>query len=74
MNLKLYRITCEVDNGWSCEDYDVYVCASSHQKAIEFVQLRWNSSYDTTVEVKLVTVIPLTENGIICVQHLYSYI
>ncbi len=74
MNRELYRVTCEVDNGWTCEHYNVYVCASSHQQAIELAQSRWNSSYDTTVEVKLVEMVPLTDENIICIQHLCSYI
>lgn len=74
MNRVLYRVTCKVDNGWTCEHYDVYACASSCQQAVELAQSQWNSSYDTTVEVKFIEIIPLTEEKVICAQHLSSCI
>ena len=70
MDRNIYRIHCNVDNGFRHERYEMYVSANSQKEAIDLVKHHWNSQYDTTVEVRSIETMPLECYEILCVKEL----
>ena len=72
MTRDLYRVTCEVDNGCTCELYEVKVLASSQRQAIQLVKSHWDQVYDASVEVKSIETLDMDSYTILGVNRLWG--